>query len=143
MTVALILAAKGREVIVTEPHRTLADTAALLASRNIGAAVVVDAQGRVVGIISERDIVRAIGTGGAKVLSEAVAEHMSAPVVTTQEDEHIHVAMELMTHQRHRHLPVMDGGKLVGIVSIGDVVKHRLEQIELEHQAMRDYIATA
>src|SRR6516165_2030407 len=113
MSVALILAAKGSEVIVTEPHRTLADTAALLSARNIGAAVVVNGQCGVVGIISERDIVRAIGIGGAKVLSEAVAEHMSAPVVTTQEDEHIHVAMEVMTRHRHRHLPVMDGGKLV------------------------------
>jgi CBS domain-containing protein len=142
VVVARILAAKGSDVITTEPHRTLAEAAALLMARNIGAAVVTDAHGRVLGIISERDIVHAVGKGGAAVLEEAVSKHMTAPVVTTHENEYIHTAMEKMTVKRHRHLPVVDGEKLVGIVSIGDVVKHRLEQIEHEHQAMREYIAT-
>lgn len=143
MTVARILAAKGREVITTQPHRTLAETAALLMARNIGAAVVTDARGRILGIISERDIVYAVGKGGADALGDPVSKHMTVQVVTTHENEHIHVAMEKMTVERHRHLPVIDGEGLVGIVSIGDVVKHRLEQIEQEHQAMREYIATA
>lgn len=143
MTIARILAAKGRDVVTTQPHRTLAEAAALLMARNIGAAVVTDAQGRVLGIISERDIVHAVGKGGAAALDEAASKHMTAPVVTTHESEHIHAAMATMTVKRHRHLPVMDGEKLVGIVSIGDVVKHRLEQIEHEHQAMREYIASA
>lgn len=143
MAVALILAAKGRDVVTTGLNQTLAETAALLMAKNIGAAVVTDSRGRVVGIVSERDIVRAIGKGGAKVLTEPVEKHMTSPAVTTHESEHIHAAMEKMTLERHRHLPVMEGEKLVGIVSIGDVVKHRLEQIEQEHRAMRDYIATA
>jgi CBS domain-containing protein len=141
--VASILAAKGRDVVTTEPHRTLAETAALLTARNIGAAVVADRQGQVLGMISERDILHAIGNGGAATLNDPVSNHMTTAVVTTHEKEHIHVIMEKMTVGRYRHVPVMDGGKLVGIISIGDVVKHRLEEIEHEHQAMREYIATA
>ncbi len=143
MTVARILAAKGREVVTTEPHRTLAEAATLLTARNIGAAVVADAHGHVLGMLSERDILHAVGIGGAAALDDAVAKHMTAPVVTTDEDECVHVAMEKMTVQRCRHLPVVADGKLAGIVSIGDVVKHRLEQIEHDYQAMREYIATA
>jgi CBS domain-containing protein len=143
VTVASILAAKGRDVITTAPHRTLTETAELLIARNVGAVVVLNEHGRVVGIISERDIVRAVGAKGAAALSEPVSKHMSALVVTAHENDQIHAAMEKMTAERHRHLPVMEGEKLVGIVSIGDVVKHRLEQIEGEHRAMREYIATA
>ena len=143
MTVARILAAKGRNVVTMEPNRTLAEAAALLTARNIGAAVVTDTQGRVLGMLSERDILHAVGTGGAAALDDAVARHMTAPVVTTDEDESVQVAMEKMTVRRCRHLPVVADEELVGIVSIGDVVKHRLEQIEHEYQAMRDYIATA
>jgi CBS domain-containing protein len=143
MTVARILAAKGRDVVTTQPHRTLAEAAALLTARNIGAAVVVDAQGRVRGILWERDIVHAIGKGGAAALDDAVSKHMMVPVVTTDEDEGVHMAMEKMTIRRCRHLPVVEDEKLVGIVSIGDVVKYRLEQIEHEYQAMREYIAHA
>jgi CBS domain-containing protein len=143
MTVARILAAKGRDVVTTQPHRTLAEAAALLTARNIGAAVVIDAQGRVLGMLSERDILHAVGTGGAAALDDAVSIHMTAPVVTTHGDECVHVAMEKMTVRRCRHLPVVVDEKLVGIVSIGDVVKYRLEQIEHEYQAMREYIATA
>ncbi|MGH6937279.1 MAG: CBS domain-containing protein [Methylocella sp.] len=143
MTVARILAAKGRDVVTTQPHRTLAEAAALLTARKIGAAVVTDAQGCVLGMLSERDILHAVGTGGAVALDDAVANHMTAPVVTTNEDEGVRVAMEKMTAQRCRHLPVVEDERLVGIVSIGDVVKYRLDQIEHEHQAMREYIATA
>jgi CBS domain-containing protein len=143
MTVARILAAKGRDVVTTQPHRTLAEAAALLTARNIGAAVVVDAQGRVRGILWERDIVHAIGKGGAAALNDAVSKHMMTPVVATEENERVHMAMEKMTIRRCRHLPVVEDEKLVGIVSIGDVVKYRLEQIEYEYQAMREYIATA
>lgn len=143
MVVARILAAKGRDVVTTEPQRTLAETAALLTAWNIGAAIVTDAQGHVVGVISERDILHAVGNGGAATLDEPVSSYMVAPVLTTHEDEHVHAVMETMTRRRCRHLPVISEGKLVGIVSIGDVVKHRLEEIEHEHQALREYIATA
>jgi CBS domain-containing protein len=141
--VANILAAKGRKVITTWPHQTLAETAALLTAHNIGAAVVLNAQGDIAGIISERDILRAIGTSGPASLHDPVSKHMRTPVLTTHEDEYVHAVMETMTNRRCRHLPVMNGGTLTGIVSIGDVVKHRLEEIEQEHKALREYIATA
>jgi len=143
MTVARILAAKGKDVVTTQPHRTLAEAAALLTARNIGAAVVTDAQGRVLGMLSERDILHAVGKGGAAALDNAVSKHMTALVVTTQENECVDRAMEKMTVRRCRHLPVVVDERLVGIVSIGDVVKYRLEQLEHEHQALREYIATA
>jgi CBS domain-containing protein len=143
MIVARILAAKGREVVTTQPHRTLAEAAALLTARKIGAAVVTDAQGRILGMLSERDILRAVGNGGAATLNDAVSKHMTAEVLTTHEDESVDRTMEKMTVRRCRHLPVVEDGKMVGIVSIGDVVKHRLEQLEHEHRAMREYIATA
>jgi CBS domain-containing protein len=143
MTVARILAAKGRDVLTTQPHRTLTEVAAILTARNIGAAVVADAQGRILGMLSERDILRAVGKDGANVLNDAVSKHMTASVVTTREDESVDMTMEKMTTGRFRHLPVVVDERLVGIVSIGDVVKYRLEQLEHEHQAMRDYIATA
>jgi CBS domain-containing protein len=142
MTVARILAAKGRDVVTTQPHRTLAEAAGILMARNIGSAVVADAQGRVLGILSERDIVHAIGKGGVAALDDAVSKYM-APVVIAHDDESVKMTMEKMTVRRCRHLPVIVNERLVGIVSIGDVVKYRLEQIEHEYQAMRDYIATA
>jgi CBS domain-containing protein len=143
MIVAHILAAKGREVVTTQPHWTLAEAAALLTARKIGAAVVVDAQGRIVGVLSERDILHAVGNGGAAALEDAVSKHMTTEVLATHENETVDRTMEKMTHRRCRHLPVVEDGKLAGIVSIGDVVKHRLEELEHEHQAMREYIATA
>lgn len=143
MTVARILAEKGRDVVTTEPHRTLAEVAALLAARNIGAVVVAEGQGRVLGILSERDIVRVVGRRGAGVLHDVVTRHMTANVVTIGEDEAVSATMEMMTNRRFRHLPVVQDGRLVGIVSIGDLVKYRLAEMEHEHNAMREYIASA
>jgi CBS domain-containing protein len=143
MTVALILASKGREVIMTQPHRTLKEAAALLAEKGIGAAIVTDGAGAVVGIVSERDIVRAVGRHGGSVLDEPVSKHMTGKVVTTEPGEAVDHVMDVMTSGRFRHLPVMENNRLVGIVSIGDIVKFRLDSIEWEYRAMRDYIATA
>jgi CBS domain-containing protein len=143
MIVARILAAKGRDVVTTEPQRTLAEAATLLTARKIGAAVVADAEGGILGMLSERDIVRAVGNRGAAALKDTVSRHMTAEVLTTHENETIDQTMEKMTNRRCRHLPVLEDGKLAGIVSIGDVVKHRLEELEHEHRAMREYIATA
>ncbi|HUB63056.1 MAG TPA: CBS domain-containing protein [Methylocella sp.] len=143
MTVARILATKGKDIVTTQPHRTLAEVARLLTARNIGAAVVTDAEVHVLGMISERDILHAVGKGGAAALDNAVSRHMTAPVTVTHEDESVDMAMEKMTVRRCRHLPVVVNETLVGIVSIGDVVKYRLEQLEHEHQALREYIATA
>lgn len=143
MTVAMILAGKSRDVVTTQPHRTLQQAAALLAERGIGAAIVADGAGAVMGIISERDIVRAIGRHGAAVLDDPISKHMTSKVVTTEPGEAVDHVMDMMTSGRFRHVPVMDHNRLVGVVSIGDVVKFRLDSIEWEYRAMRDYIATA
>ena len=143
MSVAQILSAKGREVVTTQPHRTLMEAVALLSSKGIGAVVVADAGKNVLGILSERDIMRAIGATGAAALNEAVSRHMTAKVFTVTEDTAIDSVMETMTNGRFRHVPVLANGKLVGLVSIGDVVKYHVNEIETEHRALRDYIATA
>jgi CBS domain-containing protein len=143
MSVARILATKGREVVTTQPHRTLREAAEVLAARGIGAVVVSDVQGSVHGILSERDIVRAIGRGGPTALDDAVSVHMTSRVVTTTEAESVYETMERMNNGRFRHLPVLKDGKLAGIVSIGDVVRFRLAEMEHEHSALREYIASA
>jgi CBS domain-containing protein len=143
MTVAQILAGKSPEVVTMPPHRSLQEATALLAERGIGAVIITGAAGDVVGIISERDIVRAIARDGGKVLHESLSRHMTGEVVTTELGESVDHVMETMTHGRFRHLPVIENRRLVGVVSIGDIVKFRLESMETEYRAMRDYIATA
>ncbi len=143
MSVARILSEKGREVQTIQPHRTLAEAASVLAQRRIGAVVVTDADGAVLGIISERDIVRAVAEQGAAAMSEPVSRRMTQKVMTCPEATSIETAMEMMTIGKFRHLPVVEDGRLVGIVSIGDVVKRHIEKIEAETRAMRDYIALA
>ncbi|MFO1116595.1 MAG: CBS domain-containing protein [Beijerinckiaceae bacterium] len=143
MTVARILAIKGRDVVTAQPHLTLREAADVLARNRIGAVVVSDAAGGVLGILSERDIVRAVSSGGADALTDPVSRHMTAKVISTSEDESIEETMETMTRSRVRHLPVIRDGRLAGMISIGDVVKIRLEAMETEHRAMREYIANA
>ncbi|VTZ49204.1 putative signal transduction protein with CBS domains [Methylocella tundrae] len=143
MTIARILAEKGRNVSTTQPHRTLSEALEVLTAKNIGALVVSDAEGRVLGILSERDIVRAIGRAGASALNDVVSKHMTARVTTTTDSECVVAALEKMTKQRFRHLPVVMDGTLAGLVSIGDLVKYRLEEMERQTQAMKEYIATA
>ena len=142
MTVARILAKKGRDVTTTQPHRTLQEAAHVLTTRNIGAVVVADVQGTLLGIISERDIVRAISTRGVAALDDAVSTHMTRRVITAAEEDTVQVTVEKMTAGRFRHLPVLKNNKLAGIVSIGDAVKFRLEEMEHEQSAMREYIAS-
>ncbi len=143
MTVARILRSKGLEVITAAPHQSLRDVASILSTRRIGALVVTDPAGRVLGIISERDVVRAIANAGANALDTPVSSAMTAKVVTTTEDAAINSMMEIMTNGRFRHLPVVRDDKLIGVISIGDVVKNHIEAIESEHRALRDYIASA
>ena len=143
MTVARILAVKGRDVFTTQPHRTLQETAGLLASRNIGAVVVSGADDSVLGILSERDIVRAVAERGVAALEDAVSRHMTSDVFTATIGASINDIMERMTRSRFRHVPVVENERLAGLVSIGDLVKHRIAEIETEHRALRDYIATA
>jgi CBS domain-containing protein len=143
MTVATILAAKGREVETIAPAKSIADAVAILAKRKIGALVVLDGGDRIAGIISERDIVRAMAATAGAALSEPIDAIMTRTVVTCSEGETIDSVMSRMTRGRFRHLPVVTGGKLCGIISIGDVVKARIEQVEREAEEMRAYIATA
>lgn len=140
MTVRMILNEKGCDVETTSRRATLREAAAHLAERRIGALVVIDDERRVVGILSERDIVRAVGLDGAARLEDMVESAMTTRVVTCDGNETIPQVMEQMTAGRFRHLPVVQGGKLIGLVSIGDVVKHRLEAYERESSAMREYI---
>lgn len=143
MTVLSILGEKGREVATVAPERTIAEAANLLSERRIGALVVTGPAQDVAGILSERDIVHAVARQGAAALNEPVSRYMTARVQTCREDTTIDAVMELMTAGKFRHMPVVDGGRLCGIVSIGDIVKRRVAEIEAEHRAMRDYIAMA
>jgi CBS domain-containing protein len=143
MTVERILSGKGRAVVTIESDRTLADAARLLTEKRIGAVVVSDSSRPVVGILSERDIVRAIAGRGAQVLDEPVSRCMTVKVVTCVGHTGVIEILELMTEGKFRHVPVVEDHRLVGIVSIGDIVKYRLAQAEAESAAMRDYIATA
>jgi CBS domain-containing protein len=143
MTVALILASKGRDVVTIEPERTLAEAARLLAERKIGVVVVTGSNGSVAGILSERDIVRAIGLHGPSVLEHPSRQHMTERVtVCSETDTALHL-MNVMTTGRFRHVPVVADGRLAGLISIGDVVKRRLSDIENEQKAMIDYISHA
>ncbi len=143
MTVARILAVKGRVVTTVLPHRTVEETIAILAEKRIGAIVVTGSDGEVLGIISERDIVKALARGGANALSDAVSKHMTSKVITATEETSVLGVMEEMSSGRFRHVPIVKGGRLAGLVSIGDVVKYRLEEIDNERQALRQYIASA
>ncbi len=142
MTIAQILATKGREVITAQPHRTLLEICEILASRRIGAVVIVDARGKMLGILSERDIVRAIGERGAQALDDPASSHMTTEVVTIAEEETLLATVERMNIGRFRHMPIMKDGRLNGLISIGDVVKFRLAEMEREQSALREYIAT-
>ena len=148
MNVKTILAAKasgalGGDVICIEPTATLTAAAQLLCKHRIGAVVICGAGGRLAGILSERDIVRAITEQGAEALALPVGQVMTREVITAGEDDSIADIMELMTSKKFRHLPVVSGGKLIGLVSIGDVVEQRVEEVESESEALRDYIRTA
>ncbi len=143
MTVSIILAAKGREIVSVEPNTTLSSVVALLAERRIGAVLILGVDRRIVGIVSERDIVRALAEYGAAALDDPVSHFMTRKVSTCTEGETMSSIMERMTEGKFRHLPVVDQGRVVGIISIGDVVKHRLQEMERDSAAMRDYILTA
>ena len=143
MTVKTILSHKGSEVLTIEPTATLETAIATLAQHRIGALVVLGPQQRVIGILSERDIVRAIAERGAAALTLPLAQVMTRKVVICSQSDTVGAIMEQMTSGKFRHVPVVEQDRLVGIVSIGDVVKHRLHEMERESEALRDYIQTA
>jgi len=138
MTIAAILKGRG-EMVTLPPSTAVADAAALLSERRIGAVpVMVGAE--LAGVFSERDVIHSLARGGAAALAAPISEAMTAPAVTVSPDEPVIGALSLMTRRRIRHLPVTEGGRLVGFVSIGDLVKYRIERIEADAAAMREYI---
>ena len=143
MNVASILSEKGSDVFTMRPEASLATAASELSTRRIGAVVLVDETGRIAGILSERDIVRVVGSRGEAGLSERVADVMTKNVSTCSESTSIDELMGLMTRGRFRHVPVVEAGRLVGLVSIGDVVKRRIAEAVQEAEHMRSYIAEA
>ena len=143
MTIARVLREKGREVVTMLPRNSLRDVIDVLAAKRIGAIVVTDPDGTMRGILSERDVVRAIAHYGADALEDPISRYMTAKVVIASEDESVLAVVTKMSNGRFRHMPVIKDDKLVGIVSTGDVVKYRLAQIEQEHSALKEYIATA
>ena len=140
MNVASILRQKGRAVTTANPSTTLLEVADKLAAKGIGAIVIIGPKGRVAGIISERDIIRALSILGPECLSRPVLESMTHEVISCQESDTLDELMAMMTERRFRHLPVIMDDALVGIVSIGDVVKHHVAEVTMEAIAMREYI---
>lgn len=142
MTIATILATKGNEVVTLTADYTVADAVKLLAERRIGAVPVMRGD-QVVGIFSERDVIHCLEKHGPGALERPVSDAMTAPALTVGTNEPVIAALSLMTKRRIRHLPVVENGRLIGIVSIGDLVKFRIDQIEADANAMRQYITQA
>ena len=143
MNVAAILKLKGSGVVTTTEDNSLLDIAKLLAQHGIGCIVIEGDDGTIAGIVSERDLIRAIGRAGAKVLKEPVSDFMTKTVVTARETDTIDRLMSEMTTHRFRHMPVVERGRLIGLVSIGDVVKMHVADAEFEVATMREYITTS
>jgi len=141
VSVKNLLDQKGRAVTTVSPNVTLGEAARSLHENRIGALVVIGMEGRIVGIFTERDLVRVIATSGLEGLDQPVASVMTANVHRCRPDSSVEELMELMTSRRFRHVPVEDNGKLAGIISIGDVVKSRISQIEREAEEIKAYIA--
>ncbi|MYZ47837.1 CBS domain-containing protein [Propylenella binzhouense] len=142
MTVLRILNEKGRDVVTTTPAMKLIDVAKLLHQKNIGAVLITEGES-IRGILSERDIARAISVHGEEALSKTAGDCMTAHVVTCTPEDSIGHVMQVMTTGRFRHVPVIEKNRLAGLVSIGDVVKRRIEDVEKEAEQIREYIATA
>ncbi len=142
MTIAAVLRNKGSEVETIAADATLFEAVRRLGEKRIGALPVVE-EGQITGIMSERDVIYCLRSHGAEVLDWPVSRVMSSPAITASPDTEVLSALALMTQRRIRHLPVVEGGEIRGIVSIGDLVKHRMERIEAEAEAMRAYIQSA
>lgn len=142
MTIAAILSGKGRDVVSVTAHQSVMEALRLLSQRRIGAVPVMDGP-NVVGIFSERDVIHALDAQGPAALDTKVGEVMTSPAITVGPAEPVIGALSLMTRRRIRHLPVLEGGRVIGVVSIGDLVKYRIDRIEADAAAMRDYIQSA
>ena len=142
MTVGSILAEKGRNVFTTNQQTPMSKVVDILAEKKIGAMVVLDEKDKVAGIISERDVVREISVSGASILSKPVSTCMTRAVISCGETDTVEQVMTVMTTNRFRHVPVVSKGQLVGIISIGDVVKRKIQQAEKDAEDLRNYIAS-
>jgi CBS domain-containing protein len=142
MTIARLIAGREQQIVSCSPQDSVREAVQRLSDKRIGALPVIDG-GRVVGIFSERDLLHCIAKHGEAALNLSVRDMMTAPPITADRETTVLDALEVMTLRRIRHLPVIDGDRLMAFVSIGDLVKYRLELIESEAQAMRDYIRTA
>ena len=142
MLVSTLLHAKGGDVATVRPDASVESVVARLKSERVGALVVSDDGHRINGIVSERDVVRAFANNGCAALEDTVADIMTGDVITCGKDETVADLMRMMTDHRIRHLPVVEAGVLCGIISIGDVVKHRVDELQHEADAMREYIRT-
>ena len=140
MTIGAILASKGSDVLSVRSDDRVSDAVAMFAEKRIGAVPVID-DGRVVGIFSERDVVYSLAKVGAAALDARIGDVMTTPAMTVDPDTPVMSGLSLMTKRRIRHLPVVKGDRVIGFISIGDLVKHRIDHIEAEAAAMRDYIA--
>ena len=148
MTVKAILSRKGDDGVTIEPTATLGDAVKMLDMHRIGAVVITGANQQILGILSERDVVRTLShnvrvAGGCQLCDEPVEKVMTREVATCKQTDTVYELMERMTAGKFRHVPVVEGGRLVGIVSIGDFVKYRLDEMASESSALREYIATA
>jgi CBS domain-containing protein len=139
MNAAAILKFKGRGVVTTTANKSLLDIAKLLAEHGIGCIVIVGDDDKIVGIVSERDLMRAIGQAGPKVLNEPVSDFMTKNVVTAREADTSERLMSEMTVHRFRHMPVVETDRLIGLISIGDLVKMQIADVEMEAAATREY----
>ena len=142
MTIEAILQTKSADVTAVPRTTTVAEAVKLLADKRIGAVPVLDGD-TVVGIFSERDVIHALATHGAAALDQPIGDVMTAPAITVSRGEAVLGALSLMTRRRIRHLPVIEGGRMIGFISIGDLVKYRIDRIEADADAMRSYIQSA
>lgn len=140
MHVANILKVKGTDVVTIGPDETVAATVQLLNVKHIGAVLVCAAAGKVVGVISERDIIRGVAVNGERALEMQVRDLMTSEVIACKPTDTVAEVMKMMTVRHFRHMPVIEDGKLKGMISIGDVVKNRIEETEMEARALRDYV---
>lgn len=140
MSVARLLLEKGREVLTVPPRATLQVVIDTLATNHVGSLVVVDTFGTMMGIVSERDVVRAIARSGSHALHDIVAEYMTTNVRTANETDDVDAVLQMMNDGRFRHVPIVERGRLVGLVSQGDAIKYRLDEMKVEQAALRQYI---
>lgn len=142
MTIGAILSGRTGEIVTGRRDMSVTEAVAILSDRKIGAMPVLDGD-EVVGVFSERDVITCLARDGAAVLNSTVEQLMTSPAITVERSTPVLASLSLMTGRRVRHLPVVEDGRLIGIVSIGDLVKFRLERIEAEAEAMRSYIQSA